>query len=249
MFKAKKMKTCLFTILFALTMALSFGQSSYEDVVYLKNGGIIRGLIIEQIPNKSIKIQTSDNNVFVYQINEVEKLAREEKAAIGASVASDISPSAGYKGAMEFGYQLKVGEYGLDRIKLNIVNGYQFNPYLTLGFGTGVRYYPDVEAALIPVFFDLRTCFVNKKISPYISVGAGYSFDATNNFQGVGLMLSPNLGVDIKISEKSSLCFGAGYELQKMKFFQFYYDYYNNYYYQGFFANSDAISINIGFSF
>ena len=38
---------------------------SYEDVVYLKNGSIIHGTIIEQVLNQSIKIKTKDGNIFV----------------------------------------------------------------------------------------------------------------------------------------------------------------------------------------
>jgi len=52
-------------------------QGNYEDVVYLKNGSIIHGVIIEQVPNQSIKIQTRDNNVFVYKMDEIEKIAKE----------------------------------------------------------------------------------------------------------------------------------------------------------------------------
>ena len=48
-----------------------------QDVVYLKNGSIIRGLIIEQIPNVSLKIQTVDGSVFVYKIDEIEKMTKE----------------------------------------------------------------------------------------------------------------------------------------------------------------------------
>ena len=49
----------------------------YEDVVYLKNGSVIRGMIIEQIIDTSLKIQTKDGNIFVYEISEVEKLTKE----------------------------------------------------------------------------------------------------------------------------------------------------------------------------
>lgn len=49
----------------------------YVDVVYLKNGGIIRGMIIEQIPNVQLKIQTKDESVFVYKMDEIEKITKE----------------------------------------------------------------------------------------------------------------------------------------------------------------------------
>ena len=50
----------------------------YEDVVYLKNGGILHGTIIEQVPNVSIKIKTKDGNVFVYKMEEIMKMTKEE---------------------------------------------------------------------------------------------------------------------------------------------------------------------------
>ena len=52
-------------------------NSQYIDVVYLKNGSIIKGMIIEQTPNVSLKIQTRDGSVFVYKMDEVEKMTKE----------------------------------------------------------------------------------------------------------------------------------------------------------------------------
>jgi hypothetical protein len=49
----------------------------YVDVVYLKNGSIIKGMIIEQVPNVSLKIQTRDESVFVYKMDEVQKMTKE----------------------------------------------------------------------------------------------------------------------------------------------------------------------------
>lgn len=52
-------------------------QNPYKEVVYLKNGSIIKGVILEQIPNQSIKIQTADGSVFVYPMFEVERITKE----------------------------------------------------------------------------------------------------------------------------------------------------------------------------
>lgn len=60
--------------------ALASGQSSV-DVVHLKDGSIIRGTIIERVPGKSVKIRTRDGNVFVYEMDEVEKIATESYQA------------------------------------------------------------------------------------------------------------------------------------------------------------------------
>jgi hypothetical protein len=52
-------------------------NGEYTEVVYLKNGSIIRGIIIEQIPNVSLKIKTKDGNVFFYKMEDVEKITKE----------------------------------------------------------------------------------------------------------------------------------------------------------------------------
>ena len=65
------MKKIILLVVFALCFA-----ETYEDVIYLKDGSVIRGIIIEQAPNEYIKIQ-SGQNIFVYQINEVEKIKKE----------------------------------------------------------------------------------------------------------------------------------------------------------------------------
>ena len=55
----------------------ALAQQNLEDVVYLKDGSVIRGVIIEQIPGASLKIQTRDGNVFFYEIDRVERITKE----------------------------------------------------------------------------------------------------------------------------------------------------------------------------
>ncbi len=65
-----------FAVIFLCVSNLWADQTA-QDVVYLKNGSIIRGMIIEQIPNQHLKIQTNDGSVYVYNIDEVERIAKE----------------------------------------------------------------------------------------------------------------------------------------------------------------------------
>jgi len=245
--KDLRIKKCLLLFLFALSTTLIFAQGNYQDVVYLKNGSIIRGLIIEQIPNQSIKIETSDRSVFVYQIDEIDRLTKETfRGRVGSSLSNFNNGSGfkfGYKGIAELGYQFGVGDYGMDRLKLDIINGYQINPHFSLGFGTGLRYYFDASAAVIPFFADFRANFIDNEISPYLSLGIGYSFDATNDFEGVGFLLNPTVGVSFKISDKSAVNVGLGYEMQRMKFYSY------GWSYDEFSQNSGALSLVVGISF
>ena len=65
-------------ILLALISFNLFSQSGYRDVVSLKNGSVIKGVIIEQIPGEKLKIETSDGSLFVYQMSEVAKITKEK---------------------------------------------------------------------------------------------------------------------------------------------------------------------------
>jgi len=71
------MKRNLLTTVFVLTVTILFAQNNFQDVVYLKNGSIIRGIIVEQIPNESLKIETADGSLFVFRISDVERMTRE----------------------------------------------------------------------------------------------------------------------------------------------------------------------------
>ena len=70
-------KTALF-ITAMLISIVSFAQTSLQDVVYLKDGSIIRGDIVEYTPTDTVKIMTTDGSVFVYDFAQVEKFAKEE---------------------------------------------------------------------------------------------------------------------------------------------------------------------------
>jgi hypothetical protein len=52
-------------------------QEPLQDVVYLEDGSVIRGTIIEQTPGESLRIRTRDGSIFVYRMEEVERITRE----------------------------------------------------------------------------------------------------------------------------------------------------------------------------
>ena len=71
------MKKLFLSIVLVLASVVMFAQGTYKEVVYLKNGSIIKGIILEQVPNENVKIQTADGSIFVYPMSEVQKIAKE----------------------------------------------------------------------------------------------------------------------------------------------------------------------------
>ena len=53
------------------------GAAEMEDVVYLKYGNIIRGMIVSQVPNKELTIVTGDGNRFTFELEEVQRITKE----------------------------------------------------------------------------------------------------------------------------------------------------------------------------
>ncbi|MCL1937752.1 MAG: hypothetical protein FWF52_05070 [Candidatus Azobacteroides sp.] len=217
-----------------------------EDIIYLKNGSIIRGTIVEQIPNKSIRIETAEGNILAYQMNDIGKIGKAGKETprknYRSTQSSGLKP--GYKGIIDVGYYFGVGNVKLDRLNLNIINGYQLNPYISLGIGTGVHYYIDDQSILIPFFADFRANFINGAVSPYLSFDIGYSFNAKDNFRGAGIMLNPTLGVSYKFADGGEMHAGFGYQRQSVQFHSVVdlFDYYPR-------ADYGSLAIKIGFSF
>ena len=68
-----------------LICATSLGAQEMEDVVYLKDGTVVRGVIIETVPNQSIRIRTSDGSVYVYTFNLIDRMTKEPVQAAQAA--------------------------------------------------------------------------------------------------------------------------------------------------------------------
>lgn len=72
------MKKIFMLLLLLSSLNLSLSAQNMQEVVYLKNGSIIKGVVIEQVPGESLKIQTYDGSIFVYKMSEVEKIIKNQ---------------------------------------------------------------------------------------------------------------------------------------------------------------------------
>ena len=73
-----------FAVAFVAVTHVTAGQM--EDVVYLENGGIVRGTILEQIPDKLLKIKRQDGKEFKYRMNKIVRIFKEP--ALGSRTIS-----------------------------------------------------------------------------------------------------------------------------------------------------------------
>ena len=74
------MKRFIFIVCFFVFATASYAQQIPVDVVYLKDGSIVQGIIIEQIPDDTLKIRIQGGSVFVFKMEDVLKINRTLKS-------------------------------------------------------------------------------------------------------------------------------------------------------------------------
>lgn len=145
------MKKLLLTIVVVALTVNALSQNNYRDVVHLKDGSIIKGIIIEQVPNEQIKIETSDGSVFVHKMNEIAKISKEKISESQSSRSNSdqdfTSPTAKGKmivsGSTNLSYssvtneqEYQGGDYEID------INEFSFKPsigwFVADGFAIGL---------------------------------------------------------------------------------------------------------------
>ena len=220
-----------------------------------------RGIIIEQIPNVSLKIQTREENIFVYKIEEVEKITKElvphkEKRQLNSlkqtNDYSSFNKPKGYMGLLEIEGGLGIGRFAADRAGISIINGYRAAPQFAFGIGFGTQlffywkeYIRNIEIS-VPFFLYLRSDFLKTKVSPYVAFNIGYNITVSGGLFD-GILMEPTLGVGFNVGNYQNfrINIGLAYAIDRVKYI-YSYDSYNYY------ENNDmgyAIKLKIGLSF
>ncbi len=217
---------------------------SYIETVYLRNGSIIKGTIIEQVPNTSLKIKTADGSIFVYNMEEVEKITKDEIRASRWERKAARNTLKGYKGFVDMGFIADVSDYDGNRVEVSTSHGYQFNNYIFLGGGIAVDYYTDRDAASFPIFANFRANFVNQKVSPFGDFKFGYT--AGDDLSGG--YISAALGVRFATGKKSAVNLRLEYVYQEEYLGSYYHS--DNYWYDDYDYNPiSGFGLKIGFEF
>lgn len=115
----------------------------------------------------------------------------------------------GYRGFVDLGYTVGVGDFGEGRAEIQTAHGYQFLPYLFTGVGMGMSYFHEAQAVAVPIFADFRTDIFNNSVTPFIDFKIGYSVaDVT------GFYMSPSVGCRFSLKKNLGLNITIGYTMQ-----------------------------------
>ena len=249
-------KGCMKKVLLTLALMLgacttTFAQST-KDVLYLKNGSIIYGQLIEMVPEKQVKIKTTDGSVFVYNTSEVDRIAKaetkeKENYTERKSSFRTRKIATGFKGFIDDSYSASMNGSDFNRGGLSVSLGSQILPQLFVGAGLGLEYYTEPEVLTVPVFADVRVNFINGPISPFLGVKVGYT--ALGDFEG--FYLNPMIGCRFGLTNKLALHTAIGYALQNADYTheERYYSPYGTTTFRRSISTFSAIKIQFGFEF
>ena len=177
------MKKNTFLIL-GIVVLLALGSNVFADtidVVHLKNGSIIKGIVIETIiTNETIKIRTSDGSIFVCSFDDVEKITKETELK-NPDIVMLIQMTTGL--FLSGGGQIYNGQYlkALGFGSMHIASFYHMISGRTMG---GISLVMTYVFATLDAYNSAKS--INKKRKGVITTSIGY-------IPNQGLMASYNM--------------------------------------------------------
>lgn len=223
----------------AMITAATASAQQLQDVVYLTNGSVIRGTLIEQVPK--VKIRTYDGSLWVFDQKEIDKITSEPAVNTNNNVQHYDDPvtewtsrpskprnnyhnlTSGFRIFADLSIMSQTSYYTCSAISYSGSFGHQFCPKIYVGAGIAAQVYfdywyyadrtneePELYAQM-PIFAEARYDAMSSKCSPFVSLRAGYAFaiDEYNDYSGV--YINPSVGVRYK-----SLNFSVGLDLVKL---------------------------------
>ncbi|MCW5906566.1 MAG: hypothetical protein KIS94_01820 [Chitinophagales bacterium] len=219
-----------------LTASMAFAQSEIEDVVYLKNGSVIRGKITEQKFGESLKIELLGGSVFVFRESEIDSIKKENirKAKLNRLKTDYYRKDRGFQNISQvgiiYGVALKNNDnytdyyYNNNRddigISIHTINGYRFWSYLFVGAGVGIDRFISYRQTFSPFYVRVASEFLKRKVTPFVFVDAGYAVmwkQPSNDYQTFrskgGAYTSAGGGIRIFTRSRASVMLSAAYRM------------------------------------
>jgi len=204
-------KTFAFFLCVVLFPFLVMAQSG-EDVIYLKNGSILRGNILESVPGVNVRIGIIGHNellipdsaIRVILMNQEIKSAGQETLSSPVELAANVSFYGGSKNSGGFTF----------------VTSYHFPFRMSAGVGIGTEWFHYQQ---LPFSADVSYCFLKGPISPYLYAKAGYALPLSKKDKDYepenygGLLAGAGAGIRFNFTRRNALIFSLGYRYQKTK--------------------------------
>lgn len=216
-------------VVFILLAQPAWTQSAYQDVIYLKNGGIIKGELM-RIENGILQIRTHGEILTELMVSEVARITKEPRIITQTDSVKRKPPfkSEGIAVFHELGYGYSTGLLRTSRGSFNYKSrsyifltgvGVHVAEQVVLAIGTGYgQLAPDRR--VLPFFGEVRTHLTRTQFTPYLIIRGGYSIGWRDNVQGNdwgGAMLEAAAGIKTFLTPRHAIYAHFGYYQQQQR--------------------------------
>lgn len=172
-------------------------------MIYLKNGSIIKGTILEE-SLETIKLETYDGSIWVFDQAEVVKVGRQQ-ASPKAKETTISTPASPWRVQMDIAMlpgktptQPWSGE-GIDEVAVSLQGriGYRVHRLANVGVGAGIDAY--YATAVVPHFVSVSSDLAKGFFTPSLALDWGWGRPLVRNSENVdhqgGMYFSPTFGL------------------------------------------------------
>ncbi len=213
------MKKYYLVIIVLFCFSLSYAQKNKNTVV-LKNGTIIKGEIVEIIPNEGVKIKSGEH-LFHLKNSEIQSINLDGKN--NGSVETDKKEYSGIFNKTSLG--ILAGSSSSEQKAPFVFTsslGYHISPKFTAGIGTGLEFYKEI---LLPAYGEFQYFFNQNKIAPYVYGHGGWAFaiddrksNTTETYDSKGgIRYGGGVGVKLWSNNGFGFVMEAGYQFQEIE--------------------------------
>jgi hypothetical protein len=203
-----------------LMAVAAFGQDKM-DVIYLKNGQVIKGSIIKPMDADGVQIMTTESDVYTFSPDEVRRIVREEVPHDNLKNKIIVHDGEGFTNITTLGYGFGIGTRGDERamnndedyFAIHTVNGYHINRSVSLGLGVGVEWYGDYE--LVPLYADVRYYPTLTEWAPFFYGDLGYGLGFLDEATEGGIMFGIGGGIQRSVNPNMAYVASFGYRYQE----------------------------------
>ncbi len=197
------------------------------DMVYLKDGSIFRGTIVEYEPGGILRLRINRTSTITLQDARIKKIVQKGTASGKGGRKEYAFKERGFYNATYGNLSISTEFRGNDPVVdvgIHNITGYQFNRFLGVGLGVGMDYYYIGSGEnIMPVYVEGRGYLKAKNVSPMYSLAAGYGFAFTNDERNLeiakgGMMIYPAFGFRLGGSDNANFLLDFGVKIQKAEF-------------------------------
>ena len=208
----------IITIALLFFEGITVSAQEYRDVIYMKNGSVIKGFYKELYPGDSLHMETIDGGLFICAVSDIERIAKERKDVYLIKRQPEIVNAEwyknGYRAYIEYGSWMNLDDTRAHATSFVTSHGYAFGKVVFIGGGFGVdRISLDNNSTVItkseinlPIFANLRVNILKRRLSPFVDLKAGYTVLGVKGGYG-----SFSSGLEFNITPRFGLILSLGY--------------------------------------